>query len=80
MPISPRSSRRRTTWCHGVHDGLLIATPVRLILSRQGPRREASRVPDLVLPGDVVLVKASRGLKLEAVVDALVSLLARTAR
>ncbi len=33
----------------------------------------AARVPGLVRPGDAVLVKASRGLKLEAVVDALVA-------
>jgi UDP-N-acetylmuramyl pentapeptide synthase len=30
-------------------------------------------VPDLVRPGDAVLVKASRSVKLEAVVDALVA-------
>ena len=33
----------------------------------------ALAVPDLVEPGDAVLVKASRGIKLEAVVDALVA-------
>ena len=33
----------------------------------------ALAVPDLVEPGDAVLVKASRGVKLEAVVDALVA-------
>jgi UDP-N-acetylmuramoyl-tripeptide--D-alanyl-D-alanine ligase len=31
----------------------------------------ASAVPDLVRPGDAVLVKGSRGVHLEAVVDAL---------
>ena len=31
----------------------------------------ALAVPDLVEPGDAVLVKASRGVELEAVVDAL---------
>jgi UDP-N-acetylmuramoyl-tripeptide--D-alanyl-D-alanine ligase len=33
----------------------------------------AARVPELVRPGDAILVKASRGLKLEVVVDALVA-------
>ena len=33
----------------------------------------ALAVPDLVMPGDAVLVKASRGMKLEAVVDALLA-------
>lgn len=33
----------------------------------------AAAVPDLVQPGDAVLVKASRGLELEAVVDALLA-------
>jgi UDP-N-acetylmuramoyl-tripeptide--D-alanyl-D-alanine ligase len=33
----------------------------------------ATQVADLVRPGDAVLVKASRGVKLEAVVDALLA-------
>jgi UDP-N-acetylmuramyl pentapeptide synthase len=33
----------------------------------------AAALPDLLLPGDAVLVKGSRGVKLEVVVDAVVA-------
>lgn len=41
------------------------------IASFAAPEEAAAAVPDLVRPGDLVLVKGSRGMRLETVVDAL---------
>ena len=45
----------------------------KVIVRAPDSQRAAGVAVDVVRPGDVVLVKASRGVKAEAVVDALVA-------
>jgi UDP-N-acetylmuramoyl-tripeptide--D-alanyl-D-alanine ligase len=57
---------------HVVEGALEAGLPARALLHFEDAQTASPAVASLVTPGDAVLVKASRGMRLEQVVEALV--------